>query len=152
MIGLPWPGRVIVVTVKGASMEPRIHEGDRVAASLNTREIRRDDVVLVKKAGLNRYLIKRIAGVPGDSIVVEKNDSKWIVRINAEVMKNSRGAAIDFANHRKILEKMFRDRDGVVPEGFYFVAGDQTFGTNDSSLHGWISRDEISARVLESEL
>lgn len=66
-----WPVRIV-----GVSMEPALNSGDRVFVSRAAgfvSEYRRGDLVMVRvyhDAG-NRYIIKRIAAVPGDILVID---------------------------------------------------------------------------------
>jgi signal peptidase I len=60
---------LVVVTVHGASMEPTFHHGDRVLVRRH-RTPRAGQIVVVKPVtpGPQRWLIKRVASIPGDPV------------------------------------------------------------------------------------
>jgi signal peptidase I len=63
--------RLRLTTVDGPSMAPGLADGDRVLVRrVPARALRRGDVVLVAadRAGGRRWLIKRVAALPGDPL------------------------------------------------------------------------------------
>jgi signal peptidase I len=64
--------RYAVVTVEGSSMQPTLHEGDRVLVrKTGIGQLRRGQVIVAEDPGRTglpqrRWLIKRVAAVPGD--------------------------------------------------------------------------------------
>ncbi|MEV0747871.1 S26 family signal peptidase [Streptomyces sp. NPDC050273] len=68
--------RLIVVTVHGASMLPTYGPGDRLIVRRGTKRVRRGNVVVIEPPSgswgdnsySERWLIKRVAAVPGDII------------------------------------------------------------------------------------
>ena len=64
--------RYAVVTVEGTSMQPTLHEGDRVLVrKTGIGQLRRGQVVVASDPGRTgrpqrRWLIKRVVAVPGD--------------------------------------------------------------------------------------
>lgn len=57
----------------GESMEPTYKTGDLYLGISETDELKRDDVVVAYSKGLNECLIKRIIGMPGETIDIKDN-------------------------------------------------------------------------------
>jgi signal peptidase I len=63
-----WLGRrFVVATVRGSSMEPTFHPGDRVLAR-RRRTPSVGDVVVVRPPDRSGFMIKRVFAVPGDPV------------------------------------------------------------------------------------
>lgn len=127
-----WP-----VSIDGVSMEPVVNHNDRVFISralgfLSGYE--RGDIVLVK-AYYNadrKYIIKRIAAVPGDELLIE----------NGKTLVNGD----PFAYHNEhFVEGNF---SLVLPEGNYFLMGDNSAFSFDSRSFGPVSKKDIEGKVL----
>lgn len=62
--------RLVIVTVRGASMEPTLHHGDRLLirvlppSRLSTGQV----VVLAGRGGAHDWIIKRLAAMPGEPV------------------------------------------------------------------------------------
>ncbi len=140
---------VVILTIKyvfsleqvvGPSMEPNYKSGDLLflnKISYRFKEPRLFDVVVIANDD-TKYMIKRIIGLPGDTI--EYKDNK--LYINGEVTKeyfNISGVTKDFS-----LEQFDYE---VIPEGYYFVLGDNRENSKDSRVYGLISRKDIIGKV-----
>lgn len=122
------------VMVSGESMINTLKDSDIMIMdkiSLNTNPIKRFEIVVITYQ--NRYLIKRVVGLPGEKI--EYKDNKLYV--NGEY-----------------VEEPFLDKEQVtndislkVPEGFYFVLGDNRVNSNDSRYLGCFSLEKIEGRT-----
>jgi len=126
--------RLFVVTVHGGSMEPSLHEGDRLLARRATvARIRPGDVVVLERpdddlrwtrpaarrvTAAAALLIKRVAAVPGDP--------------------PPRGAAPALATHPERL----------VPRGHLVAFGDNYQHSLDSKQIGYFPEDRLVGVVL----
>ncbi len=71
------PGRFAVVVVRGRSMEPTLHDGDRLlvrAGPAATREVRRGRLVVVRLPGNRGPAVKRLAHTDLDGWWVERDN------------------------------------------------------------------------------
>ncbi|WP_373306739.1 signal peptidase I [Lederbergia ruris] len=135
------------VTVDGASMEPTLHDREKIIVSKTINwvgEIHRGDIVIIKDREEKLNYVKRVIGLPGETIEME-NDH---LRINGKEIKESYlTEAKEFTSqHGTKLTENFGPM--IIPEDHYFVMGDNRPNSMDSrgvapfSL-GYIPKDRI---------
>ena len=122
--------------VDQTSMVPTLHPGDRlvvVKAAYWFSDPARGDVVIISVDWQPEVgaLVKRVIGLPGDTI----NCSGGVVYIDGKPLAEPyvQGTTYDFVT--------------TVPEGFYFVMGDNRQGSEDSRVLGPVPRQDIIGRV-----
>jgi len=140
--------------ISGTSMEPNFHDSEAVVFTHVSKEYERFDVIILYVGTLNDpYLIKRVIGLPGETVVIDDNE-----------------VYIDGV----LLEQDFIDQDAVktyctgsnnvnycefdVPADSYFVLGDNRDGNGvtgapsgysiDSRTFGPIHRDDTYGKVV----
>lgn len=125
--------RIYVLTtteVVGASMNPGLVDGDILLVEQLTKrygEYKRFDIVVFERSP--SYLIKRIVGLPGEKI--QYIDNK--LYINDAVVEfdfKTNGETEDFGPY-------------VVPEGSYYVLGDNRIDSVDSRIFGFVLEGKI---------
>ena len=133
-------------TVSGASMYPTLHNGDRMVLS-KVGDIHRFDVVILKAPDENVEYIKRVIGMPGDTVEMKsgvlyingkKVDPPFI---NTEALAKQTVFIDDFT-----LESL--TGESKVPEGKYFVLGDNRGVSKDSRMIGFIDRSAIEGKAV----
>ena len=113
-----------IVGVKGDSMNPTLKSGDWLTVkSINTQIERGDIVIITQPNALNEPLVKRVIAVGGDTVDI--NFADGTVTINGTVLYEP-----------YIAEATQRQFDVAfpltVPEGCYFVMGDNRNNSIDS--------------------
>ncbi len=123
------------------SMEPTLLRGDYITADTRwarTFEPRRGDIVIYespKEEG--RLLIKRIMGLPGE--LISLRDS--VLYINKVPLHDDRGVYRGPRHSSMNIEPL------EIPQGHYFVLGDNRDKSTDSRNHGPIPRSALHAKV-----
>ena len=133
-------------TVSGQSMYPTLHNGDHMIMS-KLGGINRFDVVILKAPDEDKEYIKRVIGMPGDTIEVK--DGKLYINgqvvdqpfINKEILVNKTVYIDDFT-----LQEL--TGESKVPEGKYFVMGDNRGVSKDSRMIGFIERSAIEGKAV----
>ena len=117
-------------------MSPNFNEGDILLInklSTKFREPRREEVIVVSQS--EKYMIKRVIGLPGDKI--EFKDNK--LYINDQEYKESYLKDDVITNDFKLSDLGV----DVIPENKYLVLGDNRTNSLDSRNYGLIERKNI---------
>lgn len=120
------------IIVNGESMMKTLHDKDVMILdriSYKMADIERFDIVVVDEG--SEYIIKRVIGLPGEEVSCE--DGKLFV--NGKEIKDSYGIGLtdDF-----VFE---------VPQGEYFVLGDNRENSMDSRYFGSFKKDDILGKT-----
>lgn len=131
--------------VNGESMEPTLHNGDnlfvdKITYVFNDPE-RFDVIVFPFHYQEETYYIKRIIGLPGETVQIDENG---VIYINGEVLAESYGKEVISADKIGLAAEPI-----TLGEDEYFVLGDNRNDSFDSRFAqvGNISRDEIIGRA-----
>ncbi len=132
--------------VQGASMEPTFHDWNYLIIdrlSYDFEDPKRGDIIvfdLPKSSG--RALIKRVIGLPGETVAIEGNT----VRIqNAE---HPAGMTLSEPYLAKQNLGGYSNVHTTLGEDEYFVLGDNRRVSSDSRVWGVLPKKEIVGRVL----
>ena len=120
------------IRVNGASMNNTLFDKDIMILdeiSYRFNDIKRFDIVVVETK--DEYLIKRVIGLPGETIKYEDN----ILYVNGKKVEEN------------FSHKETKDFEAVVPKGKYFVLGDNRTNSTDSRIIGPVSKSEIKGKT-----
>lgn len=131
------------VEVSGASMVPTLHDSDRYLLNRLVYDFRaphRGEIVVVKDPTDGAYCVKRVVGLPGESLYFK--DGRLFV--NGEELNEPylRPGTMTFTPERVQQELVVCGKDR------YYVLGDNRNSSFDSRFYGPISRENIVGAVM----
>ena len=149
--------------IPSESMEPLLAKNDRVIVDKLTfgfDDVSRGDVIVFSKApgqqtdGISD-LIKRVVGLPGDTIVIEDGN----VYIDGVLLEEpylpagtftAQGGGTPTPGDTGAAPRCGRDDPCVVPEGHVFVMGDNRSNSKDSRWAdvGYVASDQLVGRAF----
>ena len=124
------------VRVNGDSMNQTLKDGEILLLEKYDKKFKRFDIVVLKYN--DEKLVKRIIGMPGESVQYRNN----ILYINGEKVSE------DFLTEETYdfdLNVLGYDE---IPENYYFVVGDNRSNSLDSRLIGLISKEDIEGKAI----
>jgi signal peptidase I len=128
---------VTAVQVQGRSMVPTLKDGERYFLNrivFKWRAPERGDVVVIKDPGHSDYAVKRIVGLPGESLSL----------MDGAVYLN--GARLSEPYLPRNTRTLTPDRSQKfirVPQDRYFILGDNRGNSEDSRNYGAVHRSQI---------
>jgi signal peptidase I len=138
------------------------HDG-ATANLLPYTDVKRGDVIVFRyPIDLKENLVKRVIGMPGDRIHLEKRrvflnghplDEPYVAykRPPNEYADNFPNAPVEygvFPAAEKMLAENVRNGELVVPPGHYFAMGDNRDNSSDSRFWGLVPRENIFGKPL----
>lgn len=142
------------IEVTGASMEPTYYEKDKLLVWHLFYEPEKNDVVIVDVESNyvfhenTEFVIKRIVALDGDK--VRYDALSGIVYVNEEIVCTN--VSIDQFEAMLTIKltntKCFNGLEGVVPEGYTIVLGDNRGISMDSRNVGLISKEDILGKCF----
>ncbi len=158
-------------TVPTGSMKPTILEGDRIWVNKLAYDLKvpftnltvkkfsdpkRGDIIIFESAKAGKRLVKRIIGLPGDTVSMNNNivslngkalDYKIINRLANKLIAKEKHGDISYyiqVNQRSNNNSNFYNVK--IPDKYYLVLGDNRDNSADSRFIGLIPRNEIIGR------
>ena len=125
--------------VYGYSMEPNLHENQRIIVekvSYRFEQPARGDIVVVDVADSDVPLIKRVVGLPGESVGIINGQ----LIVNEQVLNEPYLSPFPTYNYPMT----------IVPDDHIFVMGDNRPVSRDSRSFGAISLDAVRGRAWVS--
>ncbi|OGG29518.1 signal peptidase I [Candidatus Gottesmanbacteria bacterium RIFCSPLOWO2_01_FULL_49_10] len=131
--------------INGASMEPNFHNGEFILTNkieYKFHEPKRGEVVIFKSPrNKDVDYIKRIIGLPGDTVLLK--DNKLYVNGNpVDEPYLSPGVNVFGGSYLR------EGAEEIVPEGSYFVAGDNRPHSSDSREFGPIPKEDFIGKAF----
>ena len=130
------------VKVEGTSMQPSLEDQERIFINkfvyrFGLGEVQRGDLVVFWYPGdSSKSYIKRVIGLPGDTVQIDDG----IVKVNSQTLTED------------YVPAAFRDRQSLraeeVPPDHFFVLGDHRTSSNDSRSCGPVHRRHIYGKAV----
>ena len=126
------------VRVEGSSMVPTLKDGDILVLNKLSHNYKRFDIVVVSTN--KSKIVKRIIGLPGENI--EYKDNK--LYIDGKVIEDK---TVEATDDFTLMELYGMNR---IPDGYYFVMGDNRDGSSDSRDYriGLIKKENILGKTI----
>lgn len=118
------------VVVSGESMDDTLKDGEILLLKKYDKSYERFEIVVFQYG--ESKLVKRVIGLPGEHVKYENG----VLYINGEKVEDT------FASITKDFDLKYLGFD-VIPEGYYFVLGDNRIKSSDSRIIGLVSKDVI---------
>lgn len=156
------------VNVDGHSMDPTLAHGERLFV-LKTASIDRFDIVVAQEKdddGSMKKIVKRVIGTPGDTLTFDYDklfvngqevDETYLDSYQAAFEEDRLQATYSYSKFfRQLAERsqaFTTDAQGnptftvVVPEGQYYLLGDDRIVSQDSRRVGTFKQDDIIGEV-----
>lgn len=121
------------VRVNGSSMDETLNHGQILILNKLDTDYERGDIVVTKKEAFGTPLIKRVLGLPGETILIE-NGSLYI---------NNKLLESDYSDY-----KMDDMPSITLKYNEYFLLGDNRGGSKDSRVFGPVPSEYITGTIL----
>lgn len=126
------------VTYQGRDMEPTIGLNETVLITKTVGKIQRADIIIFKyPADPSQRFIKRVVGLPGERVEIRQGrvfiDQKPLEENYLDPKLNTWGRSIP---------------ETLIPQGTYYVLGDNRDASNDSRYWGSLSAELIDGKVM----
>ena len=131
--------------VSGSSMEPTLSDGDNLIVdkiSYRLHDPERFDIVVFPYRDSDVFYIKRVIGLPGETVRIDEEGN---IYINGEILEENYGLeTIDSRHIGRAIEEVKLGKDE------YFVMGDNRNNSKDSRFEevGNIKRSEIDGKAV----
>lgn len=128
--------------VDGRSMMNTLHDGDNLIVeklSYRFSDPKRFDIIVFPPTGKKEYYIKRIIGLPGETVQIDENGN---IYINGELLEENYGA--------ETIQNPGRAAKSItLGDDEYFVMGDNRNNSKDSRSEevGNVKRSQIIGRA-----
>lgn len=158
-----------IVTVGGHSMDPTLYDKDQLVM-LKVGDVKRFDIVVaneIDENGEDKLIIKRVIGMPGDTIHYE-NDTLYVngqevaepyldeyeAAFAQDKLQDTYSYNVYFQERALEAQSFTEDSQHnanftvEVPEGQYYLLGDNRLISQDSRTAGTFSEADIKGKIL----
>ncbi len=127
-----------LVTVPTGSMISTIMPGDKLYVNkiFDIEKVKRGDILVFKSEELDKYLVKRLIGLPGETVEIMENGDVYV-----------NGTKI---NEPYAVQSMCAEQTFNIPEDSYFFLGDNRPFSKDARAweNPYINKKDISGEAV----
>ena len=131
--------------VNGSSMEPTLHNNDRLWVT-SIKKPQRFDIIAFPSPRNGQRLAKRLIGLPGETVEY-RDDTLYIngVSLSEDYLASAKRNVSKNENYTQdfTLETLEATQSLTVPEGMYFVLGDNRPRSDDSRYFGFVKQASV---------
>lgn len=139
-------------TIRGASMEPTLKDGDEVYVDANyykTHELQRGDIVAFKFKTQEKPFVKRIIALPSDKLEFGKDGN---IYINGKILEEPYLADKNYhfdPQKMRVLLIPLNQTNNTVPQGTFLALGDNRKSSFDSEDYGFVPIEYVIGKVMK---
>lgn len=128
-----------MVEVSGHSMDYTLKDGEKLwVNNLPFKEYKLNDIVVANESGVR--VVKRIVGLPNDRLIF----------VGDTLYRNGKAVEEGYVTDEG-YEKGLLKAEITVPEGEYFLLGDNRDVSNDSRYFGTVTKSQLQGKVIGVE-
>jgi len=128
--------------VKTNAMYPNVNGGDLAFYYHLDKTCHAGDVVTVKREGERQFL--RVIACGGDEVVITSSNSILVNGSSLDIDREFSGSLVDIDDN--ILGDL--QYPYKVPEGYFFLVGDNRYELSDSRTFGAYPKNQIDGKVI----
>lgn len=144
LIAIVWLLKAFLIdlyTVAGPSMEPTLRDRSVVLGTKYDKTFTYGQVIIFSRKGRQDYIISRVVALPGDTIKIDRG----VFYVNGEPAEEP---YLEIQNTTETSSFLEEGTEIAVPEGNFFVMGDNREGSIDSREWGFVQKENIKATYL----
>ena len=146
------PGETLTVKISDRMLEPVLHEGEEVKATMNwyvCNEIEHNDFVLYSFSNMRDPVVRIARGIAGDhfDLKKDKEHKSWNLYINDDVVTSFNKPYFFGSSEPPTLALYIEPRKGVIGSGEAIVLSYNPPGFADSGMFGIVSLRDILGKV-----
>ncbi|OUK02767.1 signal peptidase I [Lactococcus petauri] len=126
--------------VEGNSMNPTLNNRELIVTEKHPDKLKHSDIIVFEVPQLsNKEFVKRIIGLPGDTIYASQGN----IYVNGEKVNNQ-------YESQSTADFTLKEISGraTVPEDKLFVLGDNRSHSTDSRNFGFVEKTEVKGKVV----